>query len=381
MNKLVNVAHCVYGWPASMLKDAILYCLYLQANQLDNHGKSFLNECFSVICAEKNKYLQDHILAALLMMEHKKFTLAREFLKNHSECHKEWHVCLDDFLNETKDALTAEQITQIQKTSLDLQKLKNESVSETTIQKLIAYLTQLDVIPSTDLHPYKKDGYTSYYKQKKEEFSLQDRSSWLNKQKNIFSVLQEFKPGHVLDLGANTGWFSLLAESLGSKVIATDIDEAVLDCLYQSAQHDGLNILPLLVPFETLLQVNVQKKASYVIDFLQSDLVLCLALVHHLVFLSGLSIDQIFEVLVLLTKNVLVLEYVASDDEVIQKTIRDPSSIKDEKIRNRMFERLDTYIKENYTLTTFLNEGKKHFSSVKILDSHPYTRKLLVFVK
>src|SRR5437867_9936137 len=60
-------------------------------------------------------------------------------------------------------------------------------------------------------------------------------------------VLLEFKPKQVLDVGANTGHFSLLAAEAGAQVVAIDSDAACAGALWRQASARNLNILPLVV--------------------------------------------------------------------------------------------------------------------------------------
>ena len=98
---------------------------------------------------------------------------------------------------------------------------------------------------------------------------------------------------------------------------------------------------------------------------LQSDLVLFLALIHHLVLggIVDLEVNQIL-LKMAITKKCFVLEYVGLDDSLVKLN---PSSF--------------TQNRENYSLDNILKEGKKYFREVEIFDSMPSTRKMLVFTK
>jgi len=225
-------------------------------------------------------------------------------------------------------------------------------------------------------------GYSSYYDEKREELSLNDPDSFLPKQKVVYEILSREKPATVLDIGANTGWYSSLAAKAGASVIALEQDESCADILYEKARRLGLRILPLTVSYSDLskkifgsrdlradyadrdLQDNPLYQAG--VDRFQSDLVLVLGLVHHLVLGEGHSLEEVFGMLQKLANKIVVLEFVALDDE---KILNEPS----------FFPNLHRSNPSTYNLERAMEIGRRHFTSVEIRDSHPETRKILVF--
>jgi len=229
----------------------------------------------------------------------------------------------------------------------------------------------LEFVKSINVTPNKSD-YLLYYENKKENFSFQDYDSWKNKQKNVFKILKNLKPKTVLDLGANSGWFSILAEKNGSQVISTDIDESCVDDLYIYSKKNNLNILSLLLSFKDLSKqiYGIENKVLFLKaqDRFQSDLVLCLALFHHLTLGEGMGIDKIFEILSILSLKTLVLEFINLEDNLIKN---EPT----------FFKNLNKYSTVEYNLDNVIKIGLKFFKSFDVLDSHPDTRKLIVFNK
>ena len=241
----------------------------------------------------------------------------------------------------------------------------------------------LDLLEKVDVTP-KNSGYDSYYSDKKENFSFEDKSSWKSKQMVVYNAIKKYKPKTVLDLGANTGWFSILAEKEGARVISTDIDESSIDSLYTHSRKNNLNILSLLLSFDDLEKelfgITMEDSVYQDRDFgnnplfssakkrIKVDFILCLALAHHLILGEGKKIEKVFRLLSDLTSSVLVLEFVGLNDSLILN-------------HGSFFKNLKKYNESNYNLDLFVNVGKKYFSDVEILDSHPITRKLLVFKK
>lgn len=222
----------------------------------------------------------------------------------------------------------------------------------------------LNLINSMDVVDH-ASAYLNYYQAKGEDYSLKSRKAWKDKQKNVYQIIHHLKPKTTLDIGANTGWYSLLAENLGSSVIATDLDEGTIDSLYQIAKRSGKKILPLLLPFSAFL--NAQGSHAYLSPKVRfsSDLVMCLALIHHLVLGQGLSVEAVIETLSKLSKRAVILEYVDISDEKIQE---DPS----------FFPLISGPASQMYNLNQIVITAKKYFKKVDVLNSTETSRKLLI---
>ena len=104
-------------------------------------------------------------------------------------------------------------------------------------------------------------------------------------------------PRLVLDLGANDGRFSRLAIEAGAaSVVAVDSDHVVVDRLYRDLRKEGeQRILPLVIdlsnPSPALGWRNRERPAF--VDRVRPDLVLCLAVVHHLALTNTVPLDEV----------------------------------------------------------------------------------------
>ncbi len=104
-------------------------------------------------------------------------------------------------------------------------------------------------------------------------------------------------PRLVLDLGANDGRFSRLAIEAGAaSVVAVDSDHVVVDRLYRDLRQEGEErILPLVIdlsnPSPGLGWRNRERPAF--VDRVRPDLVLCLAVVHHLALTNTVPLDEV----------------------------------------------------------------------------------------
>jgi hypothetical protein len=93
------------------------------------------------------------------------------------------------------------------------------------------------------------------------------------------------RPGLVWDLGANTGYFSRLAEDLGAFTVSWDMDSLTVDRHYLALRERGAELtLPLVQDFTNPSagigwanreRPSLQERAS-------ADAILALALIHHL---------------------------------------------------------------------------------------------------
>ena len=250
-------------------------------------------------------------------------------------------------------------------------KKNNNTDFNNFLSKIIRTLKTINISPRVS-------DYSSYYNDKKENYKLSFNSNWGNKQKSVFRIIKSNRPKSVLDLGCNTGWFYFLSEKSGASVIAIDNDEACVDTIYLHSKKKKLNILPLVMSFEDLdkekygipLRKNAKSKVLFLspLNRLKCDMVMCLALSHHLILGNGLSIKKIFEDLFLLTKKYLVFEFVDLNDPLIKK-------------HGNFFQNLEKYNKSNYNLDIINQIALKSFKNFKIFNSNTLSRKILLYTK
>jgi len=248
---------------------------------------------------------------------------------------------------------------------------KNEIKFNNFLRKIIRVIKTINISP-------KVSNYSTYYDDKKANYKLSFDSNWSDKQKSFFKIIKKSRPKSVLDLGCNAGWFSFLAEKSGASVIAIDNDEACVDAIYLYSKKKKLNILPLVMSFEDLdkekygipLRKNTKSKVLFLspLNRLQCDMVVCLALSHHLILGNGLSIKKIFKDLSFLTKKYLIFEFVNLNDPLIKKS-------------KNFFQKLDDYNQSNYNLDIINKIALKSFRTFEIFNSDSESRKILLYKK
>jgi hypothetical protein len=117
----------------------------------------------------------------------------------------------------------------------------------------------------------------------------------------VAEAVSASRPELLLDLGANDGRFSFLALANGaSQVVAVDSDHLVVDRLYRALRDAGESrVLPLVMDLANPspgLGWRAKERSSF-IDRVRPDMVLCLAVVHHLALTNAVPFEQIVRLL------------------------------------------------------------------------------------
>jgi SAM-dependent methyltransferase len=142
----------------------------------------------------------------------------------------------------------------------------------------------------------------------------------------VRNVLAELKPARVLDIGANTGVFSALAAEYAAQVVALERDASAAESLYRMTRNSKLSIQTihsdLSRPTPAVGWEN--HETSSLLHRLegQSDLVLMLAVIHHLILMEQIPVSAILELARKLTSQYLVLEWVPVTDPMYQSLMR-----------------------------------------------------------
>jgi hypothetical protein len=124
----------------------------------------------------------------------------------------------------------------------------------------------------------------------------------------------------VLDLGANDGHFSKLLAPHAGLLVAADFDAACINRLFNNVRNDNLErLLPLVIDLSNptpALGFGSVERSSFM-DRAPSQLVLALALVHHLCIAKGIAMEQVAAFFAKLAEELLV-EFVPREDEKVQ---------------------------------------------------------------
>jgi hypothetical protein len=137
------------------------------------------------------------------------------------------------------------------------------------------------------------------------------------KERFVAATVESSAARRVLDLGANDGRFSRVALGAGAaSVVAVDSDHLVVDRLYRDLRRDGeRRVLPLVIDLSDPspgLGWRSRERVSFV-DRVRPDLVLCLAVVHHLALTNTVPLEEIVAFLADFGAP-LVVEFPHADD-------------------------------------------------------------------
>jgi SAM-dependent methyltransferase len=155
-------------------------------------------------------------------------------------------------------------------------------------------------------------------------YSAADRTA---KDRFVYRALARFVPGaRVLDVGANLGRHSRIAAQRGLRVTAIDSDAVVMGRLWREVSQAGEDVLPLVVdlaePSAGLGWRNAECR-----PFLERaqgwpDLVLLLAVAHHLLVTARVPLAELVSLVAGLSREAAVAEYVGPQDIQFRRLCR-----------------------------------------------------------
>ena len=149
------------------------------------------------------------------------------------------------------------------------------------------------------------------------------------------------------DLGCNAGMYSAICSHHSDYVVAVDGDEAAVEKCYllQKSEKDGNGILSLTMNLSNMSpgQGWAGKERAAFTNRTAPDLVLCLALIHHLRISANIPLSLILDELHGLNAAVII-EFVGRDDDMTRALLEGKS---------------ETY--DDYNVETFEKEVNKRF--------------------
>jgi hypothetical protein len=163
---------------------------------------------------------------------------------------------------------------------------------------------------------YQKDIASDKYLEHKEAI-IKEWLAQLTNQNKIDSIL---------DLGANTGRFSLIASEYADKVIALEYDDICVDAIDKaigSAKKHHIYCLRMDLAETTPNMGVLEKEFSSIYTRAKSSMVFGLALIHHLFISNQLNFDQIASMFNEFSEKQVIIEYIPITDEKVQFLIKD----------------------------------------------------------
>lgn len=150
-----------------------------------------------------------------------------------------------------------------------------------------------------------------------------DDISFQHKKTIVEDFINISNPTSLWDFGANNGLFTRIASNKNINSLAFDIDPLACEFNYnQIKENNEKNILPVLFdltnPSPSIGWANEERDSISYRD--KPDIIMALALIHHLAISNNLNFDKIANYFSSLSKK-LIIEFVPKEDSQVQKLL------------------------------------------------------------
>lgn len=352
-----------WEWSFSMLKDAALATLKIQKIAL-KYGFSLKDGNYFNIQFENNKPLLidttsfeefnstwvgynqfcTNFLAPLLLMAHKDLKLQNLIISNISGI----DLNLTSKLLPIKTWFNFNILSHIHFHAIFSKKYssskKKISVQKIKKEQMIYFIDSLISMVKNINLPKQQTEWGEYY-----SFTNYNDISFKDKKEKVLNFASLINAKKIIDFGANTGEFSKLFKN--SFVYSTDFDKLAVEYNYLDCKKNGINnIFPLvfdiLNPSASLGFLNKERKDLYT-RLKDIDLILALALVHHLKITNNVPFELQAKFFSKFGKN-LIVEFIPKDDS---------------KVEQMLLNRENDF--DDYNIEAFEREYSKYFNILK----------------
>ena len=233
----------------------------------------------------------------------------------------------------------------------------------TNIQLLSLWEQLTDNLKNWGIKPDNEKKWINYYDEGiKSPDYLQD------KENTISEWIQNILPNTTLDIGANTGKFSFIAAKYSKTVLALETDAYAADQLYTASsliKEQNITVIhaDITEPSPSLGWANAEKKALR--DRIQGDLLLALALIHHLSISKNIPLAFIANEFSKLSSNYVIVEFIPLQDNQLQSLLENRKEA--------------DY--SNYTEEIFTEEFSKYFELIRTHICENSERKIFLWQK
>jgi SAM-dependent methyltransferase len=231
------------------------------------------------------------------------------------------------------------------------QEVKKEGFSIEKLQSLMSMLLHT-VTKWKKPYQYEKH-WSEYYEQ-----DIVSEKYLVHKEEIVKKWLEQIQPLSVVDLGANTGRFSFLAAPYTKRVIGLESDDICVDIMERQIKKHKLTHVNVLMQelAETSPNLGViEKEVPSIFTRAKSEMVMALAVEHHLHITNLISLSQIAEMFSLFSSKFLITEFIPANDSKVQLLIKN---------RNKDL--------SGYTINTYKTALEKYFKIIeetKLADS------------
>lgn len=166
--------------------------------------------------------------------------------------------------------------------------------------------------------------WTQYYQE-----TNYSNQAFIAKKNYLKKIIHDINPKVVWDLGANTGVFSYIAAEKADLVVSFDVDPTCVEKNYQYClKNRQTKVLPIVQDL-TNPSSSVGWGSEERLSFSErgtADLVMALALIHHLVISNNIPILHIVSFFSLLCRY-LVIEFIPKTDSQVKKLLMNREDI------------------------------------------------------
>jgi len=195
-----------------------------------------------------------------------------------------------------------------------------------------------------------------------------ESADYLEHKVNVIKTwLDNIRPKSVLDLGANTGKFSFIASEFSEQVISLESDEISVESIDQMAEFNKYTNIRTVINdlAEPTPDIGVMgKEISSIFTRAKSEMVMGLAITHHLFINNRMNFDQISEMFARFSQKYLIIEFISKNDNKVKVLMKDK-----------------TINMDNYTEESFLESFSKYFKNKESVELKGSPRKLLLLEK
>jgi hypothetical protein len=163
-----------------------------------------------------------------------------------------------------------------------------------------------------------KTTWSDYY-----ESTNYSNAAFDHKRRIVADVIARLAPDTIWDLGANDGTFSRLGSERGIETVAFDVDPLAVEKNYrQVVARKEQKLLPLVLDLTNPTPRSgwAHEERDSFVDRGPADLVLALALVHHLAIANNVPLPRIADFFSRVART-LVIEFVPKSDSQVRRML------------------------------------------------------------
>ncbi len=160
-----------------------------------------------------------------------------------------------------------------------------------------------------------------------------DKKKWSEKMKNVVDDISRVKPDTIVDIAGNMGWYGASCRKSVKYSVIVDIDYSCVDNLWNRVKNQKMdNVIPVYMSFcaptmdyyrdEMISKGEITPWRKSAVSRFKSELVLALAVVHHLAFAQQLTFEEIIGQLNEFSERYLIIEFIEKEDRYITDFIK-----------------------------------------------------------